>query len=140
MTGQTDDFVAALQAHLQPLFNGFMNLELWSRICIGDFDCNDEHIRIVIANQLPGFDVDYVNVDGTDFEDTWTPKCMLGLSTKKKGEEVRVDIEMTKSAITTVKLPEEGLPASLNGVDLANEFEKRQLFHTLSQESMHRQR
>lgn len=133
MTDQIDDFTAALQAHLQPLFNGFMNLEVWARICISDLDGDDEHIREILADQLPGFDVNWVTADGSDVTGTWTPKCMLGLGTGIKGEEVRVDVAATRSTITNVKLVPTVMPASLANIDLVKEFEKRQLILTLSQ-------
>jgi hypothetical protein len=132
MTDQIDAFTAALQAHLQPLFDRFMNLEAWARICIGDLEGDDEHIREILAEQLPGFDVNWVTVDGSDFTGTWTPKCTLVLCTEIKGEEVRVDVDVTKSTITAVKLAPTVLPASLNGGDLVHEFEKRQTFHRIA--------
>ena len=77
MTDQIDAFTAALHDHLQPLLDDFMTLEVWARICVGDIDGDDEYIRDLLAEQLPGFDVDWVTADGSDFTDTWTPKCCL---------------------------------------------------------------
>jgi hypothetical protein len=132
MADQIDAFTGALQAHLQPLLDDFMNLEVWARICIGDLEGDDEHIREILAEQLPGFDVNWVTVDGSDFTGTWTPKCTLVLCTEIKGEEVRVDVDVTKSTITAVKLSNKELPASLDGVDLVHEFGKWQTYLVLS--------
>ena len=132
MTDQIDAFTGALQAHLQPLLDDFMNLEVWARICIGDLEGDDEHIREILAEQLPGFDVNWVTVAGSDFTGTWTPKCTLALCTRIKGEEVCVDVDVTKSTITAVKLSAKELPSSLDGVDLVHEFEKWQTYLALS--------
>jgi hypothetical protein len=133
MTDQIDAFTTVLQAHLQPLFDDFMNLEVWARICIGDLEGDDEHIREILAAQLPGFDVDWVTVDGTDFADTWTPKCCIVLCMELKGHDVRVEVYLTRAIITDITFGKQPMPKELKQIDLVKEFERKHLLLALSQ-------
>jgi hypothetical protein len=133
MTDKLDAFTAALQAHLQPLIDRFMNLEVWARICIGDLEGDDEQIRETLTDQLPGFDVDWVTVDGTDFADTWTPKCCIVLCMELKGHDVRVEVYFTRSTITHITFGKQLAPKELEQIDLVKEFERKHLLLALTQ-------
>lgn len=133
MTDKAAAFFSVLHNHLQPRFDSFMNLEVWARMCIGDLEGNDEQIRETLTDQLPGFYVASVTIDGTDFADTWTPKCCLVLGMELKGHDVHVEVYLTRATITDIAFGKHPIPKELEQIDLVKEFERKHLLLALSQ-------
>jgi hypothetical protein len=127
MTDQTKAFLNMLQDHLRPLFDKFMNLEVWARICIGDLEGDDEQIRETLTDHLPGFHVDWVTVDCTDFADKWTPKCCVALRMVLKGHDVHFEVYLTRATITNITLGKQHMPKELGQIDLVKEFKRKLL-------------
>jgi len=126
MTAQQDAFATVLTEHLQPLFDEFLTLEIWARICVAHMDGDDEVIRDMLAEQLPGFDVDWATAED-DAADGWTPKCCIKLNSEIKGHDLRIEVHLTKSTITRITFGNDVLPKAISKVDMVKEFERKQL-------------
>lgn len=131
MTDQIEAFTASLREHLQPKLDQIMNLELWARICVADFDGADEEVCYDLSQKLQGFDVESVNASDTDFA-TWTPKCSLSMNVEIKDYGVSFVVNLTNSTIISIDLDPEFFAEVPPNIDLVKEFERKQLMLALS--------
>jgi hypothetical protein len=127
MTDRDEAFFNVLREHLQPLFSEFMDLQMWARICVSDLEGDDELVHQTLTELLPGFFVSRLSVDGSDFANTWTPRCRIELGMELKGQDLHVEVNLTCSDITDVAFVNQTLPKELGEVDLVKEFQRKHL-------------